>query len=214
MFWLDYAAVDEPIAYWMIWWVLSSRSRTQTACLGKDGERDSRLLILTLTLILLRDCYFIVLFLSFSIPSRLPTHVVNTFCWIASTFTMPDAFNREVRYSRAHETGLIITSFGSPRDSVKEGKYLWFFLSQLLLQLTAKNSHSQCKCGHSTLDTQKPLRGPMQFNSSEYKLPIFRGGYFTLFAKSFIIIFSMIKCTQTHAVQPSLRGANQLFSYI
>lgn len=31
------------------------------------------------------------------IVSGLPTNVVNTFCWITSTFTMPDAFTREVR---------------------------------------------------------------------------------------------------------------------
>lgn len=30
------------------------------------------------------------------IVSGIPTHVVNTFCWVASTFTMPDAFNRQV----------------------------------------------------------------------------------------------------------------------
>lgn len=30
------------------------------------------------------------------IVSGVPTHVVNTFCWIASTFTMPDAFQRHV----------------------------------------------------------------------------------------------------------------------
>lgn len=30
------------------------------------------------------------------IVNGLPTHVVNTFCWITSTFTMPDAFRREV----------------------------------------------------------------------------------------------------------------------
>ncbi|KAF9795542.1 hypothetical protein SFRURICE_004914 [Spodoptera frugiperda] len=30
------------------------------------------------------------------IVSGLPTNVVNTFCWITSTFTMPDAFAREV----------------------------------------------------------------------------------------------------------------------
>lgn len=29
------------------------------------------------------------------IVSGIPTHVVNTFCWITSTFTMPDAFRRE-----------------------------------------------------------------------------------------------------------------------
>ncbi|XP_077292829.1 optic ganglion reduced isoform X1 [Arctopsyche grandis] len=29
------------------------------------------------------------------IVSGLPSHVINTFCWITSTFTMPDAFNRQ-----------------------------------------------------------------------------------------------------------------------
>lgn len=31
-----------------------------------------------------------------------PTHVVNTYCWISSTFTMPDAFKRQVGYEVAH----------------------------------------------------------------------------------------------------------------
>lgn len=30
------------------------------------------------------------------IVSGIPTHVVNTFCWISSTFTMPDAYKRQV----------------------------------------------------------------------------------------------------------------------
>lgn len=30
------------------------------------------------------------------IVNGLPTHVVNTYCWISSTFTMPDAFKRQV----------------------------------------------------------------------------------------------------------------------
>lgn len=30
------------------------------------------------------------------IVSGVPTHVINTFCWISSTFTMPDAFRRQV----------------------------------------------------------------------------------------------------------------------
>jgi hypothetical protein len=30
------------------------------------------------------------------IVDGLPGHVVNTFCWISSTFTMPDAFKRQV----------------------------------------------------------------------------------------------------------------------
>lgn len=33
------------------------------------------------------------------IVQGLPTHAVNTYCWITSTFTMPDAFNRQVRDS-------------------------------------------------------------------------------------------------------------------
>lgn len=32
------------------------------------------------------------------IVSGIPTHVVNTFCWISSTFTMPDAYNRQVSF--------------------------------------------------------------------------------------------------------------------
>lgn len=30
------------------------------------------------------------------IVQGLPTNVINTYCWITSTFTMPDAFNRQV----------------------------------------------------------------------------------------------------------------------
>lgn len=36
------------------------------------------------------------------IVSGIPTHVVNTFCWIHSTFTMPDAFRRQVGREVAH----------------------------------------------------------------------------------------------------------------
>ncbi|XP_037030692.1 innexin inx1 [Bradysia coprophila] len=36
------------------------------------------------------------------IVNGIPTHVVNTFCWISSTFTMPDAFNRQVGSEVAH----------------------------------------------------------------------------------------------------------------
>jgi innexin len=34
------------------------------------------------------------------IVSGIPTHVVNTFCWISSTFTMPDAYKRQVRLAK------------------------------------------------------------------------------------------------------------------
>lgn len=36
------------------------------------------------------------------IVNGIPTHVVNTYCWISSTFTMPDAFRREVGREVAH----------------------------------------------------------------------------------------------------------------
>lgn len=36
------------------------------------------------------------------IVNGIPPHVVNTFCWISSTFTMPDAFNRQVGKVVAH----------------------------------------------------------------------------------------------------------------
>ncbi|KAF5280643.1 hypothetical protein FQA39_LY05291 [Lamprigera yunnana] len=36
------------------------------------------------------------------IVKGLPTHVVNTYCWISSTFTMPDAFKRQVGREVAH----------------------------------------------------------------------------------------------------------------
>lgn len=34
------------------------------------------------------------------IVSGIPTHVVNTFCWISSTFTMPDAYRRQVKLEK------------------------------------------------------------------------------------------------------------------
>lgn len=36
------------------------------------------------------------------IVDGVPTHVVNTYCWISSTFTMPDAFKRQVGKEVAH----------------------------------------------------------------------------------------------------------------
>ncbi|KAK2584024.1 hypothetical protein KPH14_006480 [Odynerus spinipes] len=36
------------------------------------------------------------------VGSGLPQHVINTYCWITSTFTMPDAFNRQVGSEVAH----------------------------------------------------------------------------------------------------------------
>lgn len=40
------------------------------------------------------------------IVSGVPTHVVNTFCWISSTFTMPDAFQRQVSFVQSTDKHL------------------------------------------------------------------------------------------------------------
>ncbi|XP_058805068.1 innexin inx1 [Phymastichus coffea] len=36
------------------------------------------------------------------VPSALPIQPINTYCWITSTFTMPDAFNRQIGVEVAH----------------------------------------------------------------------------------------------------------------
>nr|XP_032519083.1 innexin inx1-like [Danaus plexippus plexippus] len=51
----------------------------------------------------------------------LPAHVVNTFCWITSTFTMPDAFAREVGKEVAHP-GVM-----NEWDSTQEKKYYTYY---------------------------------------------------------------------------------------
>ena len=40
------------------------------------------------------------------IVGGVPAHVVNTFCWISSTFTMPDAFRRQVNRVNRDKTFL------------------------------------------------------------------------------------------------------------
>uniref|UniRef100_W8AKP4 Innexin n=1 Tax=Ceratitis capitata TaxID=7213 RepID=W8AKP4_CERCA len=60
------------------------------------------------TTVLLLTCSLIITATQFvgqpisCIVSGIPTHVVNTFCWIHSTFTMPDAFKRQVGREVAH----------------------------------------------------------------------------------------------------------------
>ncbi|XP_014215317.1 innexin inx1 [Copidosoma floridanum] len=54
-------------------------------------------------------------------PASLPSQPVNTFCWITSTFTMPDAFNREVGLEVAHPG--VTNDFGN----VKARKYYTYY---------------------------------------------------------------------------------------
>lgn len=43
----------------------------------------------------------------------LPEHVINTYCWISSTFTMPDAFKRQVTAEATYD--LILNGIASTR---------------------------------------------------------------------------------------------------
>lgn len=60
------------------------------------------------TTVLLLTCSLIITATQFvgnpiqCIVSGLPTHPINTYCWITSTFTMPDAFRRQVGVEVAH----------------------------------------------------------------------------------------------------------------
>lgn len=70
----------------------------------------------TFTCVLLMACSLIITANQFvgnpiqCIVNGLPTHVVNTYCWISSTFTMPDAFKRQVRQKKLFEkyTSMIV----------------------------------------------------------------------------------------------------------
>ncbi|XP_013144211.1 PREDICTED: innexin inx1 [Papilio polytes] len=55
------------------------------------------------------------------IVNGLPANVVNTFCWITSTFTMPDAFAREVGKAVAHP------GIANEYDSTQEKKYYTYY---------------------------------------------------------------------------------------
>ncbi|CAD0195782.1 unnamed protein product [Chrysodeixis includens] len=57
------------------------------------------------------------------IVSGLPVNVVNTFCWITSTFTMPDAFAREVGKEVAHPG--IANEYDSSQDKKYYTYYQW-----------------------------------------------------------------------------------------
>lgn len=73
------------------------------------------------------------------IVSGLPTHVINTFCWITSTFTMPDAFRREVGTEVAHPG--VSNDFGNFEGRRYHTYYQWVcfvLFGQALLCYTPK----------------------------------------------------------------------------
>uniref|UniRef100_A0A1A9WPJ9 Innexin n=1 Tax=Glossina brevipalpis TaxID=37001 RepID=A0A1A9WPJ9_9MUSC len=76
----------------------------------QDIQTDSTIFRLhnSFTTVLLLTCSLIITATQYvghpisCIVNGIPTHVVNTFCWIHSTFTMPDAFRRQVGREVAH----------------------------------------------------------------------------------------------------------------
>ncbi|XP_011300258.1 innexin inx1 isoform X1 [Fopius arisanus] len=57
------------------------------------------------------------------IVQGLPNHVINTYCWITSTFTMPDAFNRQVGSEVAHPG--VANDFGDDEARKYYTYYQW-----------------------------------------------------------------------------------------
>ncbi|EZA59866.1 innexin inx1 [Ooceraea biroi] len=57
------------------------------------------------------------------IVQGLPTHVINTYCWITSTFTMPDAFNRQIGTEVAHPG--VANDFGDVNARKYHTYYQW-----------------------------------------------------------------------------------------
>lgn len=85
----------------------------------QDIQTDSVLFRLhnTFTTALLMGCSLIITATQYvgnpiqCIVSGLPTHVINTYCWISSTFTMPDAFRRQVNIvSYKHCNNVVATT--------------------------------------------------------------------------------------------------------
>ncbi|CAH1379414.1 unnamed protein product [Tenebrio molitor] len=68
------------------------------------------------------------------IVDGLPGHVVNTFCWISSTFTMPDAFKRQVGREVAHPG--VANDFGA-EDAKKYYTYYQWVCFVLFFQAIA-----------------------------------------------------------------------------
>ncbi|KAI4501258.1 hypothetical protein M0802_003631 [Mischocyttarus mexicanus] len=57
------------------------------------------------------------------VDGGLPQHVINTYCWITSTFTMPDAFNRQVGKEVAHPG--VANDFGGVQPRKYYPYYQW-----------------------------------------------------------------------------------------
>lgn len=82
------------------------------------------------------------------IVSGLPTHVINTYCWITSTFTMPDAFRRQVGLEVAHPG--VDNDYGNIEAHRYHTYYQWVcfvLFGQALMCYTPKFIWDACEGG-------------------------------------------------------------------
>ncbi|KAJ1527677.1 hypothetical protein ONE63_007636 [Megalurothrips usitatus] len=77
------------------------------------------------------------------IVNGLPTHPINTYCWITSTFTMPDAFQRQVGKEVAHPG--VANDFGD-EDAKKYYTYYQWVCFVLFFQVSFPPP-APCGCG-------------------------------------------------------------------
>ncbi|XP_052129162.1 innexin inx1-like [Frankliniella occidentalis] len=72
------------------------------------------------------------------IVNGLPTHPINTYCWITSTFTMPDAFQRQVGKEVAHPG---VANDFDDEDAKKYYTYYQWVCFVLFFQVSLLPSH-------------------------------------------------------------------------
>ena len=90
----------------------------------------------------------------------LPTHPINTYCWITSTFTMPDAFQRQVGKDVAHPG--VANDFGD-EDAKKYHTYYQWVCFVLFFQVSQIFSFSIFGCrllfrfGRMRCSTRRPF---------------------------------------------------------
>lgn len=81
------------LAYYLKWQEISTAS-----LLFRVHNNFTSVVLLTCSIIITAN-QFVGNPISCIVGHGLPQHVINTYCWITSTFTMPDAFSRQVGYA-------------------------------------------------------------------------------------------------------------------
>lgn len=87
------------------------------------------------------------------IVNGIPTHVVNTFCWISSTFTMPDAFQRHVSSARRlfsfYCMRLLVVFFSFEQSFFPFDPFQWFVCNKSIA--TIRTLHACWKWGREVV---------------------------------------------------------------